>query len=75
MIDCLKPSVRRWIFTRVDNARAVDPAQLAPLVSGSIVESDTRRAIEYARTHIPDGMTVVICGSLYLIGETRVMLQ
>jgi folylpolyglutamate synthase/dihydropteroate synthase len=45
------------------------------LVPGSVVETDVSRAISYAREHAPAGATVLICGSLYLIGEARSMLQ
>ncbi len=71
----LVPHVRQWILTRPENIRAVDPNELARLVSGGIVSENVRSAIEYAREHAPEGMTVVVCGSLYLIGEARTVLH
>jgi len=32
-------------------------------------------AIRYARVNAPEGVTILICGSLYLVGEARPMLE
>jgi dihydrofolate synthase/folylpolyglutamate synthase len=75
MVHSLLPNVRQWIFTRPQNARAAEPAKLALTLPGSEVQADVRSAIEFARRHAPTDTTVVICGSLYLIGEARSVLQ
>jgi len=71
MIEMLAPHVRQWIFTRPQSPRAKDPAELSKLVQGSVVGDDIRVSIAYARNHAPEGATVVICGTLYLVGEAR----
>jgi dihydrofolate synthase / folylpolyglutamate synthase len=71
MIDLLVPRVRQWIFTRPQSPRAKDPAEMSRLIPGSVVCDDIRASIAYARQHAPQGTTVVICGTLYLVGEAR----
>jgi folylpolyglutamate synthase/dihydropteroate synthase len=44
-------------------------------VSGARVEPTVNAAIAYARAHAPVEMPVLICGSLYLIGEARAVLR
>jgi folylpolyglutamate synthase/dihydropteroate synthase len=74
MLDLLKPCVRRAIFTTVQNSRSEDPVKLKELMPGSRAASSLGEAMEYARQDsLPDD-TVLICGSLYLIGEARHML-
>jgi dihydrofolate synthase/folylpolyglutamate synthase len=75
MIAILQPHARRFIFTQPKSSRAKDPAELSKLVPGSHVEREAADAVEYARIHAPANATILICGSLYLIGETRPMLQ
>jgi folylpolyglutamate synthase/dihydropteroate synthase len=71
MIDLLAPRVRQWIFTRPQSPRAKDPAELSKLTPGSVVCDDIHSSIAYAKQHAPQGTTVVICGTLYLVGEAR----
>jgi dihydrofolate synthase/folylpolyglutamate synthase len=75
MIDILKPHAQQFLFTKPLGSRAKDPGELQMLVPGSVAETDVSHAISYAREHAPAGTTVLICGSLYLIGEARSMLQ
>jgi dihydrofolate synthase / folylpolyglutamate synthase len=75
MIECLAPSVNQWIFTRPDSPRAKDPAELASSRENSVAKDNIGEAIAFARSHVPKGATVVVCGSLYLIGEARLMLE
>ena len=75
MIALLSPHVRQWIFTRPGSARAREPAELAAPVESGVVEPDVRAAIAYARANAPEGTTVVVCGSLFLIGDARNMLN
>jgi dihydrofolate synthase/folylpolyglutamate synthase len=75
MIEALKRHARRIIFTRAQTARAKDPVELQALEPNSRVEPTVEEAIQYARDNAPAGTTVLICGSLYLIGEARGVLQ
>src|SRR5437870_4518944 len=75
MLEILKPHVRQFIFTKPSSNRALDPAKLGALVRGPHLEPSVARAIEYARANAPADMTILICGSLYLIGEARAVLQ
>jgi len=75
MIAILEPHARRFIFTQPKSSRAKDPSELGKLVPGSQVERAVADAIQYARIHAPSNMTILICGSLYLIGEARPMLE
>jgi dihydrofolate synthase / folylpolyglutamate synthase len=71
MIDILKPHARKFIFTKPQSTRALDPAELQQLMPGSYVEASVADAIEYARVNASSDATILICGSLYLIGEAR----
>ena len=75
MIAILKPHALEFIFTRPQSSRAKDPADLQKLVSGSRVEPMLAEAVHFARVHAPADATILICGSLYLIGEARAMVQ
>ena len=74
MLRVLRPYAKQLIFTRPQSSRAKDPADLQKLVPASRVEPTVGDAIEFARTHAPDEMTILICGSLYLVGEARALL-
>jgi dihydrofolate synthase/folylpolyglutamate synthase len=71
MISILKPHTQQVIFTRPQNNRAKDPAELQRLVPASHAIATVPEAIEFARMHAPPDATILICGSLYLIGEAR----
>ena len=75
MIEIFRPHVRQFIFTRPKSSRAKDPAELQKLAADSRVEESVADAIHYARSHAPQGMTILICGSLYVVGEARPMLS
>lgn len=75
MLDILRPYVRQFIFTKAQSSRAADPRDLQVLHSGSHVEGSVREAIEYARTSAAEDETIVICGSLYVVGEARSILS
>jgi len=74
MIAILEPHAQQFIFTRPQSSRAKDPSELGRLAPGSRVERTVADAIKYARIHAPSNTTILICGSLYLIGEARPML-
>ena len=75
MIAILNPHAQQLIFTRPQNSRAKDPAHLQRLVPGSYAASTVTEAIHYARLRAPSDATVLICGSLYLIGEARDLVK
>jgi dihydrofolate synthase/folylpolyglutamate synthase len=71
MISMLKPHAQQFIFTHPQSSRAKDPVELLRLVPGSHAIATVPEAIEFARTQAPPNATILICGSLYLIGEAR----
>ena len=75
MIAILEPHARQFIFTKPHSARAKEPGDLQKLAAGSHAEPTVASAVRYAQTHAPAGSTILICGSLYLIGEARAMLE
>lgn len=74
MISILKPHAQQFIFTRPQSNRAKDPAELQHLVPGSHATAAVPEAIQYARMQAPPDATVLVCGSLYLIGEVRPLI-
>jgi dihydrofolate synthase/folylpolyglutamate synthase len=75
MLKAIGPHVQQAIFTRVQSSRAKEPGELQSLIKNSVVKTTVSEAISYARTYAPAGSTIVVCGSLYLIGEARAVLQ
>jgi len=67
----LKPYAQQFIFTRAQSSRSKDPLELQRLVPGSRVTATVTEAIQKARLEAPANSTVMICGSLYLVGEAR----
>lgn len=75
MLSRLRPRVKAMIFTRAEGSRSKDPEQLQSLWPGSHVAASPREAIALARDLFNADQTVVVCGSLYLIGEVRSVLN
>ena len=75
MLKRLRPRVGEMVFTKAEGGRAKDPSELQALWPGSHVASSPREAVAFARAHFDAGETVVVCGSLYLIGEVRSVLE
>jgi dihydrofolate synthase/folylpolyglutamate synthase len=75
MLQVLRPHVRQFIFTKPHSSRAKDPTELAKIIPEARIQSSPAAAIAYAKVNAPEGSVVVICGSLYLIGEVRDMLE
>lgn len=72
MLGALAPHARRLILTTPPSPRAQDPASLLPYLKGREgveVEPDPARALD--RLLAGDGEILVVCGSIYLIGEVR----
>jgi dihydrofolate synthase/folylpolyglutamate synthase len=74
MIAILRPYARQFIFTRIQSSRAKDPADLARLVPGSHIASSVQESIDWVRWQTAADATILICGSLYLVGEARQLL-
>ncbi len=72
--------VDRVIATRYQQDRAMDPALLAALVTSlpgappTEHAPDLARALAAARHHAGPGQAIVVAGSLFLVGEARVLL-
>jgi dihydrofolate synthase/folylpolyglutamate synthase len=75
MISILRPHAQQFVFTKPKNSRAKEPRDLQALVPGSRTEPTGEDAIAFAETDAPAGSTILICGSLYLIGEVRSVLH
>jgi dihydrofolate synthase/folylpolyglutamate synthase len=75
MLKQLQPHVREAVFTKVAGSRSKDPVELQQLWPGSRASASVRQAIAAARLECAADETVLICGSLYLIGEARSVLE
>jgi dihydrofolate synthase/folylpolyglutamate synthase len=72
MLPRLAARARRIVLTRPASPRAMDPADLLPLLAGREnveVEPDPGRALD--RALALHGEVLVACGSIYLVGEVR----
>jgi dihydrofolate synthase / folylpolyglutamate synthase len=74
MIAILRPHARHFIFTKPQNSRSKEPGELALLVPDSHATSSLQEAVQYATAHAAPQTTILICGSLYLIGEAHALL-
>jgi dihydrofolate synthase/folylpolyglutamate synthase len=79
MAGALFPLARRVVLTRVDMERAAEPDDLArragALATAAVHEPDIPRALARARELARPGATVVVAGSLYLVGAVLALLQ
>jgi dihydrofolate synthase/folylpolyglutamate synthase len=74
MLACLVPHARRVIFTKAQTGRARDPEELRALVDGSLAFPALEDALRAAKDFDNRGAPILICGSLFLIGEARALL-
>jgi dihydrofolate synthase / folylpolyglutamate synthase len=74
MLEILTPHAQRVVFTKPQSSRATEPRDLLHLAPGSAVEESVSDAIRHARANAPQGKAILICGSLYLVGEARAVL-
>jgi dihydrofolate synthase/folylpolyglutamate synthase len=74
MISILRPHAQQFVFTKPQNSRAKDPEELRRLVPGSRTAPTLADAIREASAQTSAQTTILICGSLYLIGEARPLL-
>jgi dihydrofolate synthase / folylpolyglutamate synthase len=72
MSDILFPAANQVIITRVANSRAAEPSAIAEAAHRDVrrVENAGEALNEALRSTPPDGL-IVVCGSLYLVGEIR----
>jgi len=76
MLGLLAPPARRIVLTTPASPRAKDPEELAALLGdreGVLVEPDPLQALDKALAL--GGEVLVVCGSIYLIGEIRKKLR
>ena len=76
MVESLAPMVDGVIVTAVDHPRAVPPVELAETVSGRVdapvlAAGSVAEAVDMARAEAGSEGAVLVCGSLYLVGEAR----
>jgi dihydrofolate synthase/folylpolyglutamate synthase len=79
MAGALFPRAHAVVLTRVDMERAAGPDELAErageVAAGATREVDIGRALALAREKARPGATVVVAGSLYLVGAVLALLQ
>jgi len=75
MLGLLRPRVRQMIFTKVPGSRSKAPLELQALWPSAHVTDSPGEAIAFARAHCMPDETILVCGSLYLIGEVRSLLE
>jgi dihydrofolate synthase / folylpolyglutamate synthase len=73
MLARLAPAFDRVWLTRSRNVRALAPAELAGWLRGRPVHlaDEPRAALAEARAAVAPGGLVVVCGSMFLVGEIR----
>jgi dihydrofolate synthase / folylpolyglutamate synthase len=73
MLALLAPHFDSLWLTRSSNQRALAPGELAALVPTGPVQAvdDPRTALAGARAAVAPGGLVVVCGSVFLVGEIR----
>src|SRR5262249_40588051 len=76
MCDILFPAANQVIVTRVANPRAAEPGAIAEASHRDVIrmENAVEALDEALRITPPDGL-IVVCGSLFLIGAVKQMLD
>ena len=75
MIRVLAPHAKRLILTRARNPRSADPQILGVGFPDAVILASIEDAVSYAREHAAPEATILITGSLYLVGEARAVLE
>jgi dihydrofolate synthase/folylpolyglutamate synthase len=70
MLDLLAPLTTRRVYVRPQGRAAAEPTELAARHEGQVAES-VSDALDRARAAVGRDGIVVVCGSLYLVGEAR----
>lgn len=74
VVAALAPVADRVIVTRAAaSPRALAPERLAEAVPGATVAGDLEEALARGRAWAGEGGTVVVAGSLFLVGEARAL--
>jgi dihydrofolate synthase/folylpolyglutamate synthase len=73
MLDILAPVTTHRVYAEPRGRAAVPPLELAARHPGEAARS-VSVALQSARTLVGPGGLVVVCGSLYLVGEARALL-
>jgi len=75
MLQRLRPHTREIVLTRASNARSIEPETLLEIVPDGRVETSVSDAIAHMRGSASPSETILVCGSLYLVGEARAILK
>ena len=74
ILGALAPLAPRFVFTRVDDPGAAEPAALAALWRRAGGGAATTASDPAQALHLTDGDPLVVAGSLYLVGAVRGLL-
>jgi len=79
VVSMLFPRVKRLILTKYGSERAVDPAEIAGLPEAkgknAILTDRASEAIEKAKESTPTNETVLVIGSIFLVGDVLSWLK
>ncbi|NMA55126.1 MAG: bifunctional folylpolyglutamate synthase/dihydrofolate synthase [Firmicutes bacterium] len=79
ILKVLAPLAAKAVATRPNSPRALNPEEVARKLESlkveSLVEPDIEAAVNRALSMAKPGDTVLVCGSLYLVGRVRERLQ
>lgn len=75
MLEALVPHATRVILTRPENDRAVGPEELAPLVPAAHLTATLAEALSLAERVRRRRETILVAGSLFLVGEARALVS
>jgi dihydrofolate synthase / folylpolyglutamate synthase len=76
MCDILFPAANQVIVTRVDNPRAAEPGAIAEASHRNVIRMENAvEALDEALRVTPANGLIVVCGSLFLIGAVKQMLD
>lgn len=74
MLEVLRPHCSTLILTKPSNDRAIHPSELSYLAPTAPVTESLGDALNLALRGRLSGETIVIAGTLYLVGEARALL-
>jgi dihydrofolate synthase / folylpolyglutamate synthase len=76
MGDVLFPAANQVIVTRIANPRAAEPSAIAEASHRDVIRIENAgEALEEALRNTPPDGLIVVCGSLFLVGEIRQALS
>jgi dihydrofolate synthase / folylpolyglutamate synthase len=76
MLRSIAPFAASWIFTRPSSERARAPRDLlAWMPEGRVEELPARALAEAQKAAAADGRPLLVCGSLYLVGDVKTALD